>query len=295
MFKQFLHKLSSVLALMLFSSTASAQVLYQISGNGALAKSYILATYPTCDISFLDSIPNLFRVYGRCNKVVTDMAINDYQALATLRQSALLPDSVQLRNFYTDDEYEQINEALSITLGLGLDKLGRMKPSYLTELYRNELLKRWLNYDEERSITTFFPIVAAENNIPIYALDELGESLYMMFDREPFYFQCKQLLNIIEYPERELQLERRLLALYRNGQLMDMAYQVSGPNNLSTLSFSDYQIYCQRNTTWVKRLRPYLREGSCFISLNALYLGGEQGLIAQLKAAGYKVRPVNRH
>jgi uncharacterized protein YbaP (TraB family) len=44
----------------------------------------------------------------------------------------------------------------------------------------------------------------------------------------------------------------------------------------------------------VKRLSPYLREGKAFITLNAIYLGGEDGLLAQLKAAGYRVKPVNR-
>jgi uncharacterized protein YbaP (TraB family) len=44
----------------------------------------------------------------------------------------------------------------------------------------------------------------------------------------------------------------------------------------------------------VKRLTPYLREGKAFITLNAIYLGGEDGLLAQLKAAGYRVRAVNR-
>ena len=32
----------------------------------------------------------------------------------------------------------------------------------------------------------------------------------------------------------------------------------------------------------------------CFITLNAVYLGGDKGLIEQLRAAGYRVRPVNR-
>jgi uncharacterized protein YbaP (TraB family) len=82
--------------------------------------------------------------------------------------------------------------------------------------------------------------------------------------------------------------------MYRYGRLSDMAYLVKSPDNMTSLSYSDYQVFAKRNRQWVKRLSPYLREGKAFITLNAIYLGGEDGLLAQLKAAGYRVKPVNR-
>ena len=115
-----------------------AQVLYRISSNSTSAPSYILATNKITDITFLDTIPNVFKCFSYCDKVITEFAMQDYEAIAALRQAALLPDSVQLRNFYTDEQYKDIDDALLINLGMGLDKLGRMKPSYLTEMYRNE-------------------------------------------------------------------------------------------------------------------------------------------------------------
>ena len=271
-----------------------AQVLYRISGNSAAAPSYILATNRTVDITFLDTIPNVFKCYAACNKVITEFAMQDYEALAALRQAALLPDSVRLSNFYSHEQYQEIDEALRINLGMGLDKLGRIKPSYLTEMYRNELMKKWLNYDEDRSMETFFEKVALQNDIPIYGLDDIGETMYMLFDREPFHWQCEELMKVVEYPDKEVRFERSLLEMYRYGRLADMAYFVKSPDNQTSLSYSDYKVYSQRNKVWVKRLTPYLREGKAFITLNAIYLGGEDGLLAQLKAAGYRVRAVNR-
>ena len=116
----------------------------------------------------------------------------------------------------------------------------------------------------------------------------------MLFDREPFHWQCKELLQIIEYPEREVRQERILAEMYRMGRLTDMSYQILSPDNQSTQSYSDYQIYAARNKEWVKRLRPYLVNGGAFITLDAIYLGGEKGLLEQLRAAGYRVKSVNR-
>jgi len=269
-------------------------VIYEISGNGAKEKSYILATNRYVDMTFLDTIPNVFKYFGRCHKVVTEFAMQDYEALAALRQAASLPDSIKLSNFYSESEYSYIDNTLRINLGMGLDKLCRMKPSYLTEMFRTELMKKWLNYDENRSMENFFEIVAAERNMPVVGLDNIGETMYMLFDREPFHWQCKELLKVIEYPENEVKQERTLREMYLNGRLTDIAYQVEGPNNTTSISFSDYKVYSQRNQQWVKRLRPILTEGGAFITLDAIYLGGEKGLLQALRAAGYRVRPANR-
>ena len=275
-------------------SILQAQVLYEISGNGCRSKSYLLATNRYVDMTFADTIPNVFKCFSRCNRVLTEFTMQDYEALAALRRAAILPDSIRLRDQYTAMQYEDLNAAMMLRLGMPIDELCRMKPSYLTELYRNELMREWLGYDEQRSLETLFPLVAAERNIPVNGLDDIGETLYMLFDREPTHWQCEQLLNLIAYPERDIRLEREIRDMYLQGRITDIAYLMESPDNQSTLSYSDYQIFAKRNRAWVKKLRPYLQEGRCFLNLNAIYLGGEKGLINQLKSAGYRVRRVNR-
>lgn len=274
---------------------AKAQLLYEVGSLFSKHKSYILATNRLVDMQFLDTIPNVFKCFGKCNKVVTEFAMQDYEAIGALRKAALLPDSVKLSNFYTAEEYEYIDNSLRINLGMGLDQLCRMKPSYLTEMFRTELMRQWLKYDEERSMESFFETIAGERNMPVIGLDNIGETMYMLFDREPFHWQCSELLKVIEYPENEVKQERTIKQMYLNGRLTDIAYQVEGPNNKTSISFSDYKVYCQRNKEWVKRLQPLLAQGHCFITLNAIYLGGDKGLLEQLRAAGYRVKPVNRH
>lgn len=271
-----------------------SQVLYEISKGGARQKSFILATNKYVEMTFIDTIPNAFKCFSKCKKVVTEFAMQDYEALAALRQAALLPDSIKLSNFYSESEYEHIDNSLRINVGMGLDKLCRMKPSYLTEMFRTELMRQWLHYDEQKSMVGFFESVAAERNIPVVGLDNIGETMYMLFDREPFHWQCKELLKVIEYPENEVRQERTLREMYRSGRLTDLAYQVEGPDNTTSISFSDYKVYCARNEQWVKRLKPVLADGAAFIVLDAVYLGGDKGLLQLLRAAGYRVRPVNR-
>lgn len=283
-----------LLAVFLLSVNSYSQLLYEISGNGVAAKSYLFATNRLCQISFLDTIPNLFKIFSRCDKVITEMAMYDFETVNALKVAAVLPDSLSLLEQYSEDEMATIDKALRANIELGLDKLGRMKPSYITELYRNELLSKWLDYDANTGSEVFFQTVAAQTGIPVYALDDMGETLYMLFDKEPFHWQCKELLSIIEHPEREVKLEKSILEAYKMGQLTQIAYLIEAPDNLSTHSYSDYVVYCRRNAVWVKRLKPYLAEGKAFICLDAACLGGEKGLLAMLRAEGYKVKAVNK-
>ena len=236
-------------------SPLCAQLLYEISGNGARSKSYVLATNRYVEMQFLDTIPNVFKCFGKCDKVLTEFAMQDYEALAALRQAALLPDSIILRNFYSEKEYEFIDNSLRINIGMNLEQLCRMKPSYLTELYRAELMKEWLRYDEQKSMESFFENVAAERNMPVIGLDNIGETMYMLFDREPFHWQCKELIKVMEYPENEVKQERTLRQMYLDGRLSDMAYQVEGP--IRTRSAATVESRSSHNTTVTssKRLR----------------------------------------
>lgn len=282
------------LLLLFVSQSVWGQLLYEISGNGVKNKSYMLATNPLVNRTFLDTIPNVFTVFSRCDKVITEFAVEDYEAIAALRQAALLPDSAILQDYYNQDDYQTISNALILTVGMSMEQLSRMKPSYLTELYRMALMKQYLGLDEERSMSSFFEQVAQQTNIPVVGLDDLGETLYMTFDREPFEYQCEELLQIVRYPERDVELERSLRISYLWGRLGDMAFAIESPDNRSTLSYSDYAVYVKRNAQWVKRLHPYLKEGKAFLTLNAVYLGGDNGLIALLRKEGYRVRRVNR-
>lgn len=283
-----------ILIMTAFALNANAQLLYEVSGRASKKKSYILAINRYVNMQFLDTIPNVFQCFAKCNKVVTEFTMQDYEALAALRQAAILPDSIRLTNFYTEEQLEYIDQNLLINIGMGLDKLSRMKPSYLTEMLRTELMKQWLHYDEQTSMESFFEYVAAERGIPVIGLDDIGETMYMLFDREPFHWQCDELLKVSEFPEREVKQERAIKDMYLSGRLADISYQIESPDNKSSISYSDYQIYCARNKEWVKRLQPYLQEGAAFITLNAIYLGGDKGLLQLLRAAGYRVRPVNR-
>lgn len=279
--------------LLLICLTAKSQLLYRISGRG-VENSYLFATNKYANIEFLDSVPNLLALFARSKTVVTEFVVNDSVVRALLSSAALLPDSTDLYSLYTPTEIGQINAALMEMMQLNVEQVKKMRPCYLTEIYREQLMMRYLSYDPNRSSEVFFQSMAEPYDKSVVALDTSEETLYMMFEREPEHWQHKQLIDIVQHGERDVALERNLLRLYRDGRLTQMAYDLQAPDNNSTVSFSDYQVYAKRNKQWVKRLEPLLAQGHLFICLDAKYLGGDNGLLSMLRAAGYKVKAINK-
>jgi len=274
--------------------TSNAQLLWEISGNSVNRKSYLIATDMLTDISFLDTIPNVFKLFSNADKVIVEMSLNDSLFEKTLLGNAILADSLSLKKLYEPSDYSQLSEATFLYLNLPIGQIDKLKPIYVNELLRNQILVNWAGYDEQRSTVFFFQAMAIETGKQIIGLDDVGETMYIMFEREPLQWQTQELLRTIQHPEKEVQQQKAITQLYKSGKLNQIADQIAMPDNRTTISYSDYKVYCARNKEWVKKLTPYIKEGNQFIALNCIYLGGDEGLIAQLRKAGYRVKPYNK-
>lgn len=283
-----------VFTLFALAFATQAQLLWQISGNSTKHKSYLFATEQLTDILFLDSIPNIFKVYNKCSNIITEMKYSDEELQQALINNAVLPDSLTLEKIYQPNDYKLIKEATQLYLDIPLKEIDRIKPVYLNELIRQSLLIKWAGYNPERSIDNFFQSIAEQSQKTLIGLDNTGEVIYMLFEREPIEWQKKELIRTLTHPENEIKQTKTIAKFYQDGQLNEISYQIAMPDNQTSISYSDYKIYCARNKEWVKKLAPYLKEGSQFIVLNCMYLGGDNGLIAQLRKAGYKVKPYNK-
>ena len=284
------------LTLLLFAAflQVKAQLLWQISGNSVEGKSYLLATDFLTDATIFDSVPNVFRLFNAADNIITEMTYTDSLLQQAILQNALLPDSLSLKKIYSNSEYAEISQAVQQYLQIPITQIERLKPVYINELIRQQLLREWADYNPDRSSDNFFQSLCLQTGKTLTGLDNTGETIFMLFEREPIEWQKTELLRTVRSPEKEIKQQKTISAFYRNGKLNEIAYQVSMPDNQTSISYSDYKTYCDRNREWVKKLTPMLKQGGQFIVLNSIYLGGDDGLIAQLRKSGYKVKAVNR-
>lgn len=274
------------------SLSVQAQLLWEVSRNGLHQKSYIFATEKLIPISFLDSIPQLYECYAKCPVVITEMQLNA-ETRDQLMKAATLPSGQSLQDFYSPQDYQHIDSVLTQELQINFLQLARVRPIFLTELYKNELYKRYLDFQEEKSSELFFQLVAIEQGRKIVALDNAMETLQMTFYRKNLDTQARDLLQLINHPHLEVQQAERICQLYKRGLLYDIAYAIQAPSNKTSINYSDYTFIKQRNQRWIPQLHVWMKGQSCFIVLNAAYLGGEEGLLQLLRQEGFRVKRVN--
>ena len=274
------------------SSSVQAQLLWEVSGKGLRQTSYIFATEKLIPISVLDSIPKVYECYAKCPVVITEMLLNTDER-GEIEKAALLPHGQSIANLYSSEDYEFIDSTLSHTLKIDFSYLSNLRPIFLTELYKTELYKTHLNFQEEHSSEMFFQLVATEQGRKIIPLDNTIETTHMTFYRKNIDTQATELLRLLLYPDAEIRQAKEIVRLYKKGLLYDIAYAIQAPSNKTSFNYADYLFIKQRNHRWVTQLSTLMKGQSCFIVLNASYLGGEEGLLQLLRKEGFRVKRVN--
>ena len=267
-------------------------MLYEVTGNGLRNKSYIFGECKWVETSYLDSVPELLKAYGHCEQIVVECFMNSVDVSGDISRAALLPDSVKYDDLFSPEQYRTVNQALFNRLHIGLEQLGRMNPAAIGDLFLSALYKEELGYDEQRSMENFFTYIAIEQGHDILSLDNTQQTVQQMFYREPLHYQVEELYKMVVYSDREVAVVHDLIKAYRKGELADMSYIVRGPENKSSMSFSDYQAWSIRWPRWVKTLGEIMSQRSTFVVLDARYLGSDKGLLQAMRAAGYKVKAV---
>ena len=98
------------------------------------------------------------------------------------------------------------------------------------------------------------------------------------------------LQRFIRDKENNFRMGNELVKLYFENDLEKIyaLYQQS-PQSTGDMDY----LLINRNKEWMKQLPSIISKQSNFIAVGALHLAGPDGLVAQLKKAGYTVTPQN--
>lgn len=136
---------------------------------------------------------------------------------------------------------------------------------------------------------------AKERGVPVTGL-EIPEEVFSLFAGLPYDDQVAMLrasLPTAWLAEDMLATTKRM---YKNGQIaqieafsLALLEQVEDPEVSQAADKFLELLLVERNRRWMDQLVPALDEGGLIVAVGALHLTGEDGLLAQLKALGFKV------
>ncbi|WP_165020164.1 TraB/GumN family protein [Dysgonomonas sp. ZJ279] len=294
------------LVLLIFTATiASAQdinklsgsLLWKISGNGITRPSYIVGTHHLAPVSFTDSISGLKEALNATNQVVGEILMgNEAEMQAKLLKVAMMPDSETYHTLLSKEDYEILDKGLNEVLGVGLDKVGRMRPGILSTLYSLALYtKLYPEYKMgQESIDEYLQRTANDNGKTILGLESIEDQVHALLDSEPMEAQIEVLICTVSNNSFEKETADLLNDYYYAGNLTGMYnLALNDPNDPCPTSKSHKDALLKnRNNKWIGELPAIMKDKPSMIAVGALHLAGEEGLLYQLSKLGYTVEAV---
>lgn len=281
----------SFLLIFSFQSTRaqSAQpgnaLLWEVSGNGLDHPSYLYGTFHILckdDINFSD---HLKQTLSQIDTIYMELKLDDPMVMMSGMQYMMMKDGHNLKEYYTDDEYDRLASFFKDSLKTGLEMLQQMKPYLLTSMFYPYLS----GCRSPSGVETEILKLAKEDKKPIKGLETMKFQA-SLFDSIPYELQAKELLKTVDDLQHARDQLQSLIDYYKSQNLTAIDSLMS-QQDTTGLQLGD-AFLADRNENWVAQLSQSFKNGSFLVAVGAAHLPGKRGLISLLQKAGFEVHPV---
>lgn len=279
-----------ILSLLLWvsaSSLAAGSPVWEVRGEGSFLIGGTIHMLRPRDFP----LPAVFdRAYDVTHTVVleTDLAAlvePDIQRL--MAERGFQRDGRTLADDLRPDTWQRLTEVAE-ELDVGIPMLERMRPSFAGLTLARAMLGR-LGVTEVGTDGYFHRRARADGR-PLAGLESAREQMLLLLslaDEDPDRFLDANLEDL----ERARSLIDDAIDAWRRGDFELLYQRLIEPSRLDD-PLSYRRLFVERNAAWMPRLADYAdSEEREFVLVGAGHLGGGDGLIETLRAAGYQVRP----
>lgn len=274
-------------------SAIHAQLLWKISGNGLKHPSYLFGTQNLISIQFLDSVPGLFKAFNECDVVVGETVLNRIDVTGKLQHAAIMPNRMNIKDLLNDGQYKAVDNELKSVMKFSISKVSIMNPTLIRNLYKTEIYKNYTGFKDDRQSDSYFQLVAAEKNKKILGLETVDQQIKNLYRNSSLERQADILAETALHKDRVLTEMILLNKAYKAGKIEELVDISKAKGNITDMTEEEYtNLIDNRNADWMTKLPAMMKDSSCFITIDAIHLGGRNGLIKHLEKAGYKVKAV---
>jgi uncharacterized protein YbaP (TraB family) len=267
-------------------------IFYRITGNGLKDTSWLFGTYHLVKSSFLDEMPAVKKAFASSGGVVVEIIADPAEAEAV--QSMGMLQNQQLSDLLDQPFQDSLDAELKSSVGAGLEQLNQFKPMNVTltlslvHMMKNQaaLLGKYTGLP----LDAWFAAKGKESAKEVKPLETLRQQMELLFNSSPLEEQVLALKTFIRRKKEMTELGDELI---KNWFEQDMKAMNAVYEKTLQVSGEEDRLIKERNINWMKLLPQWIKQGSQFIAVGALHLGGEYGLVKLLRQQGYNVIPVN--
>lgn len=270
-----------------FESLASPDMgkslLYEISGNGLKQPSYLFGTIHMIESEDFFLPENMESIFDRVDRLVLEIDMDDPGMMMEAATIAQIEGDSTLEMMVTEEEYAMMDAFFKEEIGIGVGMLSTMKPFFVYGLLAESYLEDYKQYEKE------LMNMASEREMEVLGLETL-DYLNDLINEIPLKEQAKMLVEgVMEY-DSGVVMFKDMVGLYKD-QDVDGLYEFVSSEMTEYEKFEGL-LLADRNAYWLEGMKTMMSEAPTLFAVGAGHLGGESGVIALLKAAGYEVQPV---
>ncbi|MFY0653860.1 MAG: TraB/GumN family protein [Cyclobacteriaceae bacterium] len=261
-----------------------SSLLWKIEGKNFQKPSYLFGTiHIIC--------PNDFEMFQPVKEAVEsselmflELDMDDSTLMASMQIKMLNPG---MRNFSQDLDVETkkvLNEFFIAHFGVGLDRLGIMKPFSLMTMMNVKYIECAAPLSYENALIE----QAKLNAIEVMGLEDLDFQLGL-FDQIPQEEMIKWLVEGTDIEENK-KMFSEMISTYKTKDVENI-YKFSMENSPEFKAYED-MLLIGRNKDWIPKIISNASKQPTFFAVGAGHLGGKSGIISLLKKEGYKLTPI---
>jgi uncharacterized protein YbaP (TraB family) len=258
-------------------------LLWEISGNGLQKPSYLFGTiHMICKEDFF--MPEVVKQkFEASQHVFLEMDMDDPKMQGKMMKLAMLPAGENLKKLFGAD-YPMVDSFFKAKAGMSLAVFNQFKPMMVMSL----LYLKMLPCAQTESYETTFMSLAKQQQKDIKGLETIEDQM-QVFDNIPDSVEAANILKMIKEYDAQVKQFADMVTVYKQQNINKLYASVSSSPDLMQ---AEDDLLRKRNSNWIPVMEQTMKEGQSFFAVGAAHLGGDIGVIALLRKAGYKVRAV---
>jgi uncharacterized protein YbaP (TraB family) len=263
---------------------AQKSIFWKITGPELKDTSYLFGTIHLIPSDQFFLPEGTEKALLSCQKLVMEMDLSDPSLQLKLMSAMMMDSGKTLENLYTPARYKALSRNIENKYGVSIEFFTRLKPVLLQQV----LMMKSLSGTEFKSYEKELQTLAEKQSISIIGLETVEEQVKAL-SAMPLEKQAESLFKTAKKRQVGQRAFRKMIALYIEQDLEGMLSGISKGNP----DFNQYgdALLKNRNKNWIAPMRTMMAGGPVFFAVGAGHLGGKDGVIALLRAAGFRVTP----
>lgn len=266
-------------------------LIWEIKGKGLNQASFLYGTIHMIGKKDFFLTEGTKKSFDRAKQVAFEIdmeEMGDIMSLLPLLMQSFMKNDTTLQDLFSKEEYDLVKAHFD-KVGLPMMLLNRIKPMFLSALDPQAMMGSGGKKEDIVSYEMELLEMAQHQKKPVEGLETAAFQM-SMFDSIPYRAQAQMLLESIKSgaDASDTQFDQ-LVELYKKQDIQsmqDMMGEDDATNNYNDL------LLVNRNRKWIPVMEKMMQDKATFFAVGAGHLGGGQGVIALLRAAGYTVEPV---